>query len=429
MYWGILYSIAIFSLGFLDNIKGALVHQQNHEPQNLTPLIEQKVGLDFFMVGDYGWVRNMTPAYLTFDKMNEIAGNKSDPRNDIDFFLTMGDNLYSMNSTNPSDEDFDIMMSLFYKRDNLKDKNIYAVRGNHECYFEDDMIEVNLTKKYPNWQMPNLYYSKLFDIGNGKKLGIIFVDSCLALCSNYSFADDHNSSRTPHDNEYASEQHFQLVDRMCNDPRTLDLGAEMFQWMKDTMNQWDDDSSIIWKATVQHHPLFGKWYQDYAHLVSDYMPLMLDHKFDFYFNGHEHTLEYANYPYSQVTSVKQNAELHTPKGRLMDYACLAGQEMLYGDEDRNQIFTQGEALHQFTTGSTGFDLYLVCPALPSMGRYKYTQNIYHGFSQVHVDENEFTVKFLGVDEFTNDLIELYKVTVIHPGTNKQEQEKDQLLQE
>ena len=73
--------------------------------------------------------------------------------------------------------------------------------------------------------------------------------------------------------------------------------------MKDTMNDWDLDSSIVWKASVQHHPLFGKWYQDYNHLVTDYMPLFLDHKFDFYFNGHEHTLEYAFYPYSEVPEV------------------------------------------------------------------------------------------------------------------------------
>ena len=48
-----------------------------------------------------------------------------------------------------------------------------------------------------------------------------------------------------------------------------------------------------------------------------------------------------------------------------------------------------------------------------MGRYRYAQNKYHGFSQVHVDEHEFTVRFLGVDEKTNELLELYKVTVLN----------------
>ncbi len=100
----------------------------------------------------------------------------------------MGDNLYANNAWYPSDEDFDTMMNLFNDRSNLKDKTIYAVRGNHDCMF-DMYKEVELSQRYPNWYMPNLYYTKLFDIGNNKKFGVIFVDSCLALCSNWSFAN------------------------------------------------------------------------------------------------------------------------------------------------------------------------------------------------------------------------------------------------
>jgi hypothetical protein len=47
------------------------------------------------------------------------------------------------------------------------------------------MIEVNLSKKFTNWQMPSLYYQKFFDIGmNGEKLALLQVDSCLLLCNN-----------------------------------------------------------------------------------------------------------------------------------------------------------------------------------------------------------------------------------------------------
>ena len=80
----------------------------------------------------------MTSANLTFDKMNEIAGNSSDPRNKIDFFLTMGDNIYPTVAEEPTQEEFDLVMGLWTKRENLQDKTIYAVRGNHDCYFNDD---------------------------------------------------------------------------------------------------------------------------------------------------------------------------------------------------------------------------------------------------------------------------------------------------
>lgn len=51
---------------------------------------------------------------------------------------------------------------------------------------------------------------------------------------------------------------------------------------------------------MQHHPLFGKWYNDFSHLTQDFLPLLMDHKFDLYLAGHEHCLEYANYPYDQT---------------------------------------------------------------------------------------------------------------------------------
>jgi hypothetical protein len=44
---------------------------------------------------------------------------------------------------------------------------------------------------------------------------------------------------------------------------------------------------------------------------------------------------------------------------------------MFGRQERYAEFNKGYALHQFTTGTTGYDLYLICPALPSMGRYRY----------------------------------------------------------
>jgi hypothetical protein len=32
--------------------------------------------------------------------------------------------------------------------------------------------------------------------------------------------------------------------------------------MKKTLDDWDKDDKIIWKASVQHHPVFAKYYHD-----------------------------------------------------------------------------------------------------------------------------------------------------------------------
>ena len=69
-------------------------------------LSEQKKGKDFFLVGDYAWVQDLKDAYLTFDAMDQIKSNaksknqtldeKTEDIDDIDYFLTMGDNLYPL---------------------------------------------------------------------------------------------------------------------------------------------------------------------------------------------------------------------------------------------------------------------------------------------------------------------------------------------
>ena len=88
------------------------------------------------MVGDYGWVADMTPAELTFGAMNEIVKNAENQRDQIDFFMTMGDNLYAHNATYPSEEDIDIMINVFNKS-HIDDIPIWAIRGNHDCDAKD----------------------------------------------------------------------------------------------------------------------------------------------------------------------------------------------------------------------------------------------------------------------------------------------------
>jgi len=47
--------------------------------------------------------------------------------------------------------------------------------------------------------------------------------------------------------------------------------------------------------------MFGKFYPDYDHIIANYLPMMMKHNFDVYLNGHEHTLDYAYYPYNQIS--------------------------------------------------------------------------------------------------------------------------------
>lgn len=115
---------------------------------------------------------------------------------------------------------------------------------------------------------------------------------------------------------------------------------------------------MVWKATVLHHPIWGKAYPDFANIALNFLPILLDHKFDLYLNGHEHVISYAHYAYDQVPlesfhHVMSNyleAQMETDyrsESVLNDYKCLDGKESFFGrdPQERTLRVKKGEALH------------------------------------------------------------------------------------
>jgi len=97
-----------------------------------------KDGISFVIVGDFGYVKNISHADNLFDYINLIKETAvKDSTEDFEFFLTVGDNLYPKDPYEPTPEEFDTVMNLWLQRDAIKDLPIYPVRGNHECYFND----------------------------------------------------------------------------------------------------------------------------------------------------------------------------------------------------------------------------------------------------------------------------------------------------
>jgi len=192
--------------------------------ENPPPPPEQG-GVNFYVVGDFGWVQDMTDPNTVFDAINETKG-KAEPGtiDDGTFFITAGDNLYPKDGYNPTDEEFATMMTLF-ERENLKDLKVHAIRGNHDCYF-DDMFELNKTAEYEQWEMPDFYYTKEIEVGkNGEKMGFLMLDSCLMLCANYSYAGDSGGHMLLH------AEHKKLRDVVCDDPVTTAKGNDMYNWI------------------------------------------------------------------------------------------------------------------------------------------------------------------------------------------------------
>ena len=92
--------------------------------------------LEYIMIGDFGWTFNMTVPNLNFDALNAYVGKIKQDGGHIDFLMTMGDNMYLQNELHPTDEDVDTVLGLF-NRSHIKDLNIWAIRGNHDCTTAD----------------------------------------------------------------------------------------------------------------------------------------------------------------------------------------------------------------------------------------------------------------------------------------------------
>ena len=144
--------------------------------------------------------------------------------------------------------------------------------------------------------MPHFYYKEEIVVGDdGEKFGMLVIDSCLLLCS-----------------EKIGQLDFQSLGQEMSDifKMTCELNAmgksykresaQMMKWIDETMKEWDKDPKVIWRASVQHHPIYGKMYKDIQHIIDNYLPLLVEHKFDLYLNGHEHILEYAYHPYENL---------------------------------------------------------------------------------------------------------------------------------
>jgi len=229
------------------------------------------------------------------------------------------------------------MMSLF-EREHLKSMPVWAIRGNHDCYF-DENFELDKAKEYEQWNQPSFYYSKKIPIGNEKYMGILMVDSCIMLCSNWSYAGDTGGHM-----RLLSPQQHKLRDVVCNDPRVTKQGNDQFDWINQTMREWQQDDSIVWKATALHHPMWGKWYPDFANIVENYLPLLQEFKFYLYLNGHEHVISYAHYLYSQVPSP---VESHWMQSSVNGYDCRNDLESFFEPtpKSRHLAFRKGQALH------------------------------------------------------------------------------------
>lgn len=147
--------------------------------------VQAKDGLSYVVVGDFTNMRNLNFAKPVFKAINDLKANAvPGSKQDFEFFATVGDNLYPKDEIYPTDEELDIMVRYFTDQPAIKDLPIYPTRGNHDCYFADQLLLNRISAKYPTWKFQNRFYNNVHEIGpNGEKASLTYLDSCLAMCA------------------------------------------------------------------------------------------------------------------------------------------------------------------------------------------------------------------------------------------------------
>lgn len=288
------------------------------------------------------------------------------------------------------------MVGLFTNstRTAIKDLPIYPTRGNHDCYFDDIHLEVNLNAKYPTWQMSGLQYEKQFEVGNGKKIALLMVDSCLLICD--ALIKSESKMRLL---AALNEDTRKLAETVCEQKNYQTATIEMMKWIAETLKKQSEDPDIIWKTSYDHHPLFGVDAVDSTEIFADFFPEIKKHGYDIYFNGHEHMMTLSSAPETEVAaSPKESSWLQQLAIMAFGNNCSYRGEYFPQDGNksspkRKYTFKKGEKLLDLTIGNGGRPLDDICADFKSAGDFYYIENLYFGYALVHATEEKLTVEY------------------------------------
>lgn len=108
------------------------------------------------------------------------------------------------------------------------------------------------------------------------RIAFMFIDATLFLCSSDTIAEP------PTYLDYKAEK--------CTDPKWQAWGDTQNKWINKTLEEWDQDGSIIYRVLVNHYPIWtvGVNYKpsDFAGLNNELLPILRLEKFDLYLSAH-----------------------------------------------------------------------------------------------------------------------------------------------
>lgn len=249
------YCTTVVSQNFLDEEKSG--YRDGFIPELQTV----PKSLNFLLMGDFGRFGQ----YYQIEVAEQMG--KAAMTIDADFTISVGDNFYPNGVQSVSDHQWVSSFESIYKNISLH-HNWYVALGNHD-YRGNIQAQIDYSKISRRWQMPEKYYSKTFELKNGEKVLMLFMDT----------------------NPYI-ESYYKPESDMYENIVAQDTAAQTL-WLKNNLK--NNDPSIKWKIVVGHHPLYSggkrKTSSDTVAFAAQFADIFDQYQVDAYLCGHEHDLQ------------------------------------------------------------------------------------------------------------------------------------------
>lgn len=333
----------------------------------------------FGVIGDFGDLGDIGRAKKNYWGKVSNAMNKFAQYNPFDFLMTVGDNVYPNGIEKDGDySQMDAILS-HLKKPYLKDLEVYATLGNHDCY-SDYRREIQYTtdQNGQTWQLPSEFYDLSIPVGDGKEMGILMLNSCTLTCGKLD-----------------NESNLETCDMMHEDIHSQRFLAQL-SWIKSKLADYNANPNVVWTAVVMHHPPLIQ-----AAIKKYLLPTLREYDVDFMIVGHKHQNEYAFLDKDYVISKPEES---FTGNILLD--CVDKEEDHYYADETTLVKKQGDGIHQILVGSSGTKMKKICPVEEFEADLRFQTSKEHSF--VTVEASEESVQFRWISK---DMEELYKLTV------------------
>ena len=216
-------------------------------------------GLNFIVFGDWGRHGETDQAEVAA----QMAQTAQETR--AKFIISVGDNFYEDGVASTDDKQWRTSFEDVYGAASLQ-VPWQVILGNHD-YHGNCEAQLAYSAISSRWKMPARYYVQSQPIDAATTADFFYIDTTPMVKGYYAVSGKEKT-------------HDQVI--------TQDVPRQL-GWFKDALAA----STAPWKIVVGHHPIYsGGEHGDTPELIENILPLLLEHKVQAYFNGHDHDLQH-----------------------------------------------------------------------------------------------------------------------------------------